>query len=147
MTIAPLSLVGRAVTVPWGCWDPDTTLELSFPQRFTIQVNGMRDGRQLSAPALANAVRQPLDSRPLRELAAATRTAAIAVDDITRPTPIAEVLPIAFVRARGHLTREHQDTRRARRPSSDGSYRARTESSARRSSTSSTSSNTIRTKI
>ena len=62
MTIAPLSLVGKTVAVPWGCWDPDTTLELSFPQRFTMQVNEMRDGRQLSAPALANAVRQPLDS-------------------------------------------------------------------------------------
>ena len=47
MTIAPLSLVGKAVTVPWGCWDPDTTLELSFPQRFTMQVNGMRDGRRV----------------------------------------------------------------------------------------------------
>ena len=101
MTIAPLSLVGKAVTVPWGCWDPDTTLELSFPQRFTMQVNGMRDGRQLSAPALANAVRQPLDSRPLRELAAATRTAAIAVDDITRPTPIAKVLPIVLSELEG----------------------------------------------
>ena len=101
MTIAPLSLVGKAVTVPWGCWDPDTTLELSFPQRFTVQVNGMRDGRRLSAPALANAVRQPLDSRPLRELAAATRTVAIAVDDITRPTPIAEVLPILLSELEG----------------------------------------------
>ena len=55
MTIAPLSLVGKAVTVPWGCWDPDTTLELSFPARFSTQVNGMRDGRQLSEPALENA--------------------------------------------------------------------------------------------
>ena len=101
MTAAPLSLVGRAVTVPWGCWDPDTTLELSFPQRFTMQVNGMRDGRRLSAPALTNAVRQPLDSRPLRELAAATSSAAIAVDDITRPTPIAEVLPILLSELEG----------------------------------------------
>ena len=39
MTTAPLSLVGSAATVPWGCWDPDTTLELSFPPRFTVQVN------------------------------------------------------------------------------------------------------------
>ena len=101
MSIAPLSLVGKAVTVPWGCWDPDTTLELSFPQRFTMQVNGMRDGRQLSAAALANGVRQPLNSRPLRELAAATRTAAIAVDDITRPTPIAKVLPIVLSELEG----------------------------------------------
>lgn len=101
MTTAPLSLVGRAVTVPWGCWDPDTSLELSFPPRSTVELNGMRDGPRLSAPALANAVRQPIESRPLRELAAATRTAVIAVDDITRPTPIAEVLPIVLSELEG----------------------------------------------
>ena len=94
MTTEALPLVGSAVTVPWGCWDPDTTLELSFPRRFMIQVNGMRDGRQLSVSTLASAVREPLDSKPLRELAAAARTVAIAVDDITRPTPTAEILPI-----------------------------------------------------
>ncbi len=68
-------------------------LELPFPSRFSVQVNAMRDGRRLSAAALADAVRQPLDSKPLRELAARGRTAVIAVDDITRPTPVADVLP------------------------------------------------------
>ena len=40
------SVVGRA-TVPWGCWDPEDTLELHFPSRFSVQVNGMRDGRRI----------------------------------------------------------------------------------------------------
>ena len=76
-------------------------LDLPLPPRFTVELNGMRDGPRLSAPALANAVHQPIESRPLRELAAATRTAAIAVDDITRPTPIAEVLPIVLSELEG----------------------------------------------
>jgi nickel-dependent lactate racemase len=81
-------------TVPWGCWDPEETLELPFPARFSLQVNGMRDGRALSAAATAEAVRLPLDSKPLHQLAAGARTAVIAVDDITRPTPAQTVLPL-----------------------------------------------------
>ncbi|MET0168499.1 MAG: hypothetical protein ABW318_26340, partial [Vicinamibacterales bacterium] len=76
------SVVGRA-TVPWGCWDPEDTLELRFPSRFSVQVNGMRDGHPLSAAATAEAVRRPFDSKPLHQLAGGARTAVIAVDDIT----------------------------------------------------------------
>ena len=94
MKSAPPAPAAAGVTIPWGSWDPETTLELPFPSRFSVQVNAMRDGRQLSAAALADAVRQPIDSKPLRELAAHARTAVIAVDDITRPTPVADVLPI-----------------------------------------------------
>ena len=101
MKSGPLASVVTAVTVPWGCWHPEATLELSFPSRFSVQVNGMRDGHPLSAAALAEAVRQPLDSKPLRELAASARTAVIAVDDITRPTPVGEVLPILLSELRG----------------------------------------------
>ena len=69
-------------------------LELPLPSRFSVQVNGMRDGARLSAAALAEAVRMPFDSEPLHKLAAGARTAVIAVDDITRPTPAATVLPL-----------------------------------------------------
>lgn len=87
------SLLARA-TVPWGCWEPEGTLELPFPPRFSVQVNGMRDGRPLSAEAAEEAVRRPVDSKPLHELAAGARSAVIAVDDITRPTPARAVLPL-----------------------------------------------------
>ena len=94
------SVVGRA-TVPWGCWDPEDTLELHFPSRFSVQVNGMRDGRPLSAAATAEAVRRPFDSKPLHQLAVGARTAVIAVDDITRPTPAATVLPLILSELEG----------------------------------------------
>jgi lactate racemase len=81
-------------SVPWGCWDPEGALDLRFPDRFSVQVNGMRDARAMSSPALAEAVRRPFESTPLRELAASARTAVIAVDDITRPTPVHRVLPV-----------------------------------------------------
>jgi lactate racemase len=86
--------VVAAAAVPWGCWDPEGTFELPFPSRFPVQVNGIRDAEALAPAALAEAMRQPIDSKPLRELAAGARTAVIAVDDITRPTPVHAVLPL-----------------------------------------------------
>ena len=53
-----------------------------------MQVNAhARRAGSVGRSDLADAVRQPVDSKPLRELAAGARTAVIAVDDITRPTP------------------------------------------------------------
>jgi lactate racemase len=86
--------VVAAANVPWGCWDPESTFDLPFPSRFPVQVNGIRDAKALAPAALADAMRQPIDSKPLRELAAGARTAVIAVDDITRPTPVHAVLPL-----------------------------------------------------
>jgi nickel-dependent lactate racemase len=54
----------------------------------------MRDREALPPASIAEAIRQPIESKPLRELAAGARTAVIAVDDITRPTPAHAVLPL-----------------------------------------------------
>ena len=54
----------------------------------------MRGAPACSTTALADAIRAPIDSKPLRELAAGARTAVIAVDDITRPTPLAAALAL-----------------------------------------------------
>jgi nickel-dependent lactate racemase len=81
------------VAVPWGCWYGDGRLELEFPQDYTVEVNGIQDRPALSASQLGEAVATPIGSAPLRELAAGAANAVIAVDDISRPTPIADVLP------------------------------------------------------
>jgi lactate racemase len=94
VTSGEAASIGVRATVPWGCWDPEETLDLVFPSRFSVQVNSMRDGRPLSTAAMAEAVRVPVDSKPLHLLAAGARSAVIAVDDVTRPTPAASVLPL-----------------------------------------------------
>ena len=81
-------------TVPWGCWGPDGEQELCFPDRFAVQVNTMRDAPALSAASLSEALSHPIDTKPLRELAAGAPSAVVVVDDITRPTPADAVLPL-----------------------------------------------------
>jgi lactate racemase len=85
-----------AAAVPWGCWGPDATQALPFPARFSVRVNAMRDAAEVSPASLAAALREPIDAKPLRELAAGARSAVVVVDDITRPTPAHAVLPLVL---------------------------------------------------
>jgi nickel-dependent lactate racemase len=79
--------------VPWGCWYGDERLELDFPPGYGVQVNGIQDPPVLSASEIETAIVSPIDSPSLAELARGARNAVIAVDDISRPTPVADVLP------------------------------------------------------
>jgi nickel-dependent lactate racemase len=81
------------VAVPWGCWHGDGPLDLEFPPGSAVEVNWIRDSRRLTDAEIQKSVSRPIESPSLRELAAGAQSAAIAVDDITRPTPIAAVLP------------------------------------------------------
>jgi nickel-dependent lactate racemase len=84
----------ESAAVPWGCWEPEESLGLPFPPRFSVQVNRMRDARGVSPALLEASLRRPIDAKPLSELAAGARNAVIVVDDITRPTPAHAVLPL-----------------------------------------------------
>lgn len=81
------------VTVPWGSWYEDTTLKLDFPPDFDVELCTIRDGVALRPDEIKASVRSPINSKSLREMAEGAKSAVIAVDDITRPTPAAEVLP------------------------------------------------------
>ena len=81
------------VTVPWGSWYEDTTLKLDFPPDFDVELCTIRDGVALRPDEIQAGVRSPINSKSLREMAEGAKSAVIAVDDITRPTPAAEVLP------------------------------------------------------
>jgi nickel-dependent lactate racemase len=80
-------------SIPWGCWYGDGALELQFPAGFSVELNDIETRRGLSAAEIVDAVRTPVESPPLRTLADGADTAVIAVDDISRPTPMRDVLP------------------------------------------------------
>jgi nickel-dependent lactate racemase len=79
--------------VPWGCWYGDALLELEFPSHFSVDLLEMRDAPALTSAAIRSAVEQPIGGPRLRDMAAGARSAVIAVDDISRPTPVAAILP------------------------------------------------------
>ena len=92
MTIAH-SAPAVTASVPWGCWYSDSFFDLEFPSHFAVDLLEMRDAPRLSSGAIRAAVEQPTDGPRLREMTAGARSAVIAVDDISRPTPVSAVLP------------------------------------------------------
>src|ERR1700744_3907877 len=70
-------------------------LELEFPDGPRYEVIESRSASALPdvAAALDRALDHPIGSRPLAEIAAGKKTAAISVCDITRPAPNSVTLP------------------------------------------------------
>lgn len=79
------------VEVPWGQW-PVSTARLSFPEDWDVVRLAMADRPALESAALGRALDEPVGTPPLTTLAHGHRTAAIAIDDATRPTNTAPVL-------------------------------------------------------
>ena len=86
----------RTIRIPWGAWYGDGVIELVVPEVWRVSVPAIRNAPPLSAEAVRQGLRAPVGTPPLRELAAGKRSAAIVVDDLTRPTPTAELLPLVL---------------------------------------------------
>ena len=83
----------KSVTIPWGCWYQKGGLELTFPTKWKVQVARMADAPDVRQSDIRAAFANPIGQEPIRALAAGKKTAAIAVDDLTRPTQAYRFLP------------------------------------------------------
>ncbi len=83
-------------------WFGDKIEQFEFPAGWRIQVQHMKGHKNpVLAPAeIRQAVENPVGTPPLREIAAGKKTAAIAFDDLTRPTPTYEVVPYVVAELR-----------------------------------------------
>lgn len=71
-------------------------IDLQFPLNWDIEVfepDAAGQATPLSSEEIAQALREPIDAEPLRKLAEGRRSAAIVIDDLSRPTPAFAVLP------------------------------------------------------
>ncbi|MCH7800114.1 MAG: DUF2088 domain-containing protein, partial [Chloroflexi bacterium] len=81
-------------------------LNISLPdERTTVIEPGYVPGLPDQEGALRTVVRDPVGSRPLRQLVSSDQTVAISVCDITRPMPSALVLPVVL-RELAHVPRD-----------------------------------------
>jgi nickel-dependent lactate racemase len=85
----------QTVTVPNLLWYGNESRELCFPERWEVRV---LDPPGFAKPALGaggigRAFENPIGSPTITELAAGASEVAIVFDDITRPTPVRDVLP------------------------------------------------------
>lgn len=83
----------KSVTIPWGCWRGNRALPLTFPTKWKIQTVRMADGPDVGQAEIRKAFANPIGQETIRKLAEGKKTAAIAVDDLTRPTQAYRFLP------------------------------------------------------
>jgi len=80
-------------TIRWAAWAGDTDLELPFPPGWSVTECPPADAQDIGPQGIALAFAHPIGSPPLHELARGRRTACVVIDDLTRPTPGARLLP------------------------------------------------------
>jgi len=85
----------KKVTVPDLLWYGNEPTELSFPERWELEVLDPPGFKKpaIDAEGISRAFLDPIGSPTLDELARGAGEVVIAFDDITRPTPIKTVLP------------------------------------------------------
>ena len=86
-------MAGAAVSIPWRMWYGEDVLRLTWPDGWEVGLRAMRDAPTMQGGQIREALGTPLGSAPLAELAAGRKSCCILVDDLTRPTPAARVLP------------------------------------------------------
>jgi hypothetical protein len=77
-----------------AAWFGDHPVAITFPSSWEVEVVGRKVVPPLSDEKMRENLRRPSGTPPLRELARGRRRAAIIIDDMTRPTPTAAILPI-----------------------------------------------------
>jgi nickel-dependent lactate racemase len=82
------------IRMPWGAWFGDEERELTFPDNWEAQLFPPRDAPDIGDAGLRRAFENPYGTPPLRELARGRRDAVLVVDDLSRPTPAARLLPL-----------------------------------------------------
>lgn len=76
-----------------SAWFGDHIFRIDFPPSWEVVVVGNDCHPAMTDEELKDAILNPIGSPPLSELALGKNRAAILVDDITRPTPTASLLP------------------------------------------------------
>ena len=84
----------NTATVYSCAWYGDKELTLNFPTGWEVEVLGPKDAPALSDAHIEQAFAEPIGTPRISELAKQKKSAAIVVDDLSRPTPVAKVIPV-----------------------------------------------------
>jgi nickel-dependent lactate racemase len=92
-TPGPLG-TSTTATVRWGAWFGDRDRELRFPDGWEVETFGPADGKDLDDAAIEASFAAPVGTPTIAELARGRHAPCIVIDDLTRPTPGARILPL-----------------------------------------------------
>ena len=83
----------NTATVLTGAWHGDKELILNFPSDWEVEMLSPKDAPALSDTQIEHAFANPISTPRISELAKGRKSAAIIVDDLSRPTPASRIIP------------------------------------------------------
>jgi nickel-dependent lactate racemase len=78
--------------LPWAAWFGDRARRLPMPDGWEILPCPIRGGTPVGPQEVLEALRRPVGTAPLRELARGKASACVAVEDLSRPSPLGPIL-------------------------------------------------------
>lgn len=88
------------VEVKTGIWREEKTLALDFPENWEVEVFWPDLPKPMTDMEVRDSLESPVGQASLRELAAGKSHPCIIVDDLTRPTPVRDVMPHVLAQLR-----------------------------------------------
>ena len=85
--------MNNIATVRSGAWYGDKELVLNFPTDWEVEMLDPKDAPTLSDTQIEQAFAEPIGTPCISELAKSKKSAAIIVDDLSRPTPASRIIP------------------------------------------------------
>lgn len=86
----------KTISVPWKAWRGDDSCELAFPESWQVDSYSMANAPAIYSHHIVDALRSPIGSWSLQEVAKGKKRVAIAIDDLARPTPSHLILPFVL---------------------------------------------------
>jgi len=83
----------NAAPIRFGAWYDDRDVLLDFPDAWTVLACPPAGGPDIGDAGIAAALAHPIGSPPLRELARGRSRPCLVIDDLSRPTPGARIVP------------------------------------------------------
>jgi nickel-dependent lactate racemase len=79
--------------VPYASWYGDHEIPLEFPDKWRVKLAQPRDAEPLGEEEIQLAFRTPIGAKRISETACKRKDAVLIVDDISRPTPVSQLMP------------------------------------------------------
>jgi len=80
--------------IPWAAWYGDIDFNLEFPDTWDVKLFGMKDTKEHSQTEIEDAIKNPIGTPSLQEIAKGKRNAVIVVEDISRPSYLEGILNV-----------------------------------------------------
>ena len=80
--------------IPWAAWYGDEDFTLELPDSWDVKVFNMKNAKEIFPKDVEVALNNPIGTPTLIELAKGKQNAIIVVEDISRPTPMENILKI-----------------------------------------------------